>query len=155
LPESDAATRTLRVRAELDNPRGELRPGLLAQVRFVDLRQANALLVPSSAIIRGGEGDRVIVANAAGSFHIAPVTVGREEAQRSEILRLEAGQQVVVSGQFLIDSEANLTGQLDRLRAAPAAPSADEQHDSSQHEDSGSDAPNRDHAADGEHRHDQ
>jgi Cu(I)/Ag(I) efflux system membrane fusion protein len=122
LPESDIATRTLRVRAELRNPRGDLRPGLLAQVRFNDLQQAPALLVPSSAIIRGGQGDRVIVADAAGVFRVATVAVGREEGQRSEILRgLEAGQQVVVSGQFLIDSEANLTGQLDRLDASPAA----------------------------------
>jgi Cu(I)/Ag(I) efflux system membrane fusion protein len=130
LPESDAATRTLRVRAELRNPRGELRPGLLAQVRFVDLQQAPALLVPSSAVIRGGQGDRVIVADPAGGFRVAAVTVGREEAQRSEILQgLEQGQQVVVSGQFLIDSEANLTGQLDRLdTSTPATPSDQPAH---------------------------
>lgn len=140
LPESDVATRTLRVRAELKNPNGDLRPGLLAQVRFGDVQQATALLVPSSAIIRGGHGDRVIVAAADGSFRAAAVTVGREEAQRSEVLSgLDAGEQVVVSGQFLIDSEANLTGQLDRL-ASPAAttePAAPEpQHDHSQHDHS-------------------
>lgn len=127
LPESDSATRTLRVRAELKNPRGELRPGLLAQVRFAGLRDEPALLVPSAAIIRGGRGDRVIVADGNGGFRAVAVTVGREAAERSEILSgLEAGQQVVASGQFLVDSEANLAGQLERLQgAAPPGPAAD------------------------------
>lgn len=158
LPESDAATRTLRVRAELRNPRGELRPGLLAQVRFNDLQQASALLVPSSAIIRGGEGDRVIVADGAGGFHVASVTVGREEAQRSEILSgLEAGQQVVVSGQFLIDSEANLTGQLDRLDTSPVAapPAEPATNDHSQHDPRQQDHSTHEQAHGGEHHHDQ
>lgn len=147
LPESDSATRTLRVRAELDNPRGELRPGLLAQVRFVEPRAEPALLVPSGAIIRGGRGDRVIVAEGDG-FRAVAVTVGREAGERSEIVHgLEAGQQVVASGQFLIDSEANLAGQLERLED-PAAPqqedAADRAHD---HDAHAHDHQQREHAA--------
>ncbi|HSB96287.1 MAG TPA: efflux RND transporter periplasmic adaptor subunit [Spongiibacteraceae bacterium] len=122
LPESDIATRTLRVRVELQNPRSDLRPGLLAQVRFIDVAATPALLVPSAAVIRGGRGDRVIVADAEGHFHPVQVTLGREDQNDCEILQgLEEGQQVVAAGQFLIDSEANLTGQLKRLEEAPPA----------------------------------
>ena len=111
LPESDVATRTLRLRAELQNPHGDLRPGLLAQVRFTDIAATPALLVPSAAVIRSGQGNRVIVVDNAGNFHPVLVSVGREDQNDSEILQgLVEGEQVVAAGQFLIDSEANLTG---------------------------------------------
>jgi Cu(I)/Ag(I) efflux system membrane fusion protein len=80
-------------------------------------------------------------ADAGGSFRAARVTVGREESQHIEILSgLEEGQSVVVSGQFLIDSEANLTGQLERLappadaQAAQAPAHEHPEHDHSQQE---------------------
>lgn len=116
LPESDAATRTVRVRAELQNPRGDLRPGLLAQVHFIDADARSVLSIPSAAVIRSAQQNRVIVANDDGTFTPTLVTIGREDRDHTEILQgLEVGQQVVASGQFLIDSEANLNGQLNRL----------------------------------------
>lgn len=124
LPSLDAATRTVRVRAEIANPARELRPGMTAQVRIAGTARRDTLLVPSAAVIATGRRNVVIVALAGGRYRPAEVTVGRERGEQSEILAgLNVGEQVVVSGQFLIDSEASLQGVLARL-AAPAAHSS-------------------------------
>lgn len=121
LPDTDLATRTLRVRIVLPNPKLRLRPGMTAEVRFASPETAPALWVPSAAVIRGGLRDRVMLAEDGGRFRPVDVVVGREAGERSEILGgLEAGQRVVASGQFLIDSEASLKG----IAAGEAAPTA-------------------------------
>ena len=75
------------------------------------------LVVPSEAIIEDGRGARVIVL-AEGRFVPTVVETGRSGGGRTEILSgLQGGEKVVVSGQFLVDSEANLSGALDRLGA--------------------------------------
>ena len=114
-------TRTRTVRLELANPRGELVPGMFTTVKFATDRGAPSLLVPTESIIATGARTVVIVAGENGMFSPVEVELGREGNGQTEILNgLKVGQRVVVSGQFLIDSEASLTGSLGRLGAAPA-----------------------------------
>jgi len=76
--------------------------------------------VPSSAVIADGAQTRVIVQDATGAFRPVVVRMGRSSAGKTEILAgLSGGERVVVSGQFLIDSEANLSGALERLAPTP------------------------------------
>jgi Cu(I)/Ag(I) efflux system membrane fusion protein len=119
-PELSTATRTLKLRLVVQNPRQHLRPGMYAAVHLLGQPRENVLTVPTEAVIKTGTRSVVLVAEDAGHFRPAPVQLGAEYAGQSEIVEgLAAGQQVVASGQFLIDSEANLRGALDSL-AAPA-----------------------------------
>lgn len=120
LPELNATTRTVRARIELANPGARLKPGMFATL-FLSAGQAQeSVLVPSEAVIRTGERDVVVVADGK-RFVPVEVRVGRELGGRSEILKgLKAGERVVASGQFLIDSEASLKGTLARLEGAPS-----------------------------------
>jgi Cu(I)/Ag(I) efflux system membrane fusion protein len=113
-PLLDPQTRTARVRIVLPNERGDFRPGMLATVSL-DSMSREALSVPSEAVIYTGERTVVIVQND-GLFRPVEVQIGAEAEGRTEILSgLEAGERVVTSGQFLIDSEASLSGVLARL----------------------------------------
>jgi Cu(I)/Ag(I) efflux system membrane fusion protein len=79
------------------------------------------LLVPSEAVIRTGERNVVIVALGGGKFAPSEVDVGAEADGQTEIRKgLSAGQKVVASGQFLIDSESSLRGALERMDSAPS-----------------------------------
>lgn len=110
LPTAQADSRTLTVRVELANRGGRLRPGMFATV-MLGGDEKPALLVPSEAVIRTGTRVLVILAAHDGRYHPAEVRVGREAGGRTEILAgLAAGEKVVASGQFLLDSEASLTG---------------------------------------------
>ena len=116
LPEANIETRTVRVRIELPNPDGKLRPGMFAQVRL-DVGNAEPVLtVSSEAVIRSGTRNIVLVADERGRFTPTEVQTGAEANGKTVILRgLTEGQKVVASGQFLIDSEASLKGVLNRL----------------------------------------
>lgn len=119
-PGLDATARTGQVRIQLANPKGLLRPGMYAQVDLAAAKR-ETLVVPSEAVIATGTRSVVIVRER-GAFRPADVTTGGEIGGRTEIVDgLKAGDEVVVSGQFLIDSEASLKGVLARLSAtAPA-----------------------------------
>jgi Cu(I)/Ag(I) efflux system membrane fusion protein len=120
-PELDTRTRTLRARAVIQNPEDRLRPGMYADVTISGDVHDDVLLVPSEAVIRTGTRDVVIVDEGAGRFRPVAVRVGPESAHDTVILAgLEAGQRVVTSGQFLIDSEANVRGVYRRLERGPA-----------------------------------
>ena len=122
LPGVDPAARALTLRIELPNRDGRIRPGLSAEVRIAGAA-AQALTVPTEAVIRSSRRALVIVAEERGRYRPVEVTLGRQANDRTEVLAgLAEGQQVVASGQFLIDSEASLQGVLDRLSAAPASP---------------------------------
>ncbi|MFB0612302.1 efflux RND transporter periplasmic adaptor subunit [Aurantiacibacter poecillastricola] len=110
LPSAQDASRTITVRAQLPNPSGRLKPGMFARVSLTpDTRRA--LLVPSEAIIRTGRRTIVMIRQGEGGFMPAEVRIGREAGGRTEVLAgLLPGEQVVTSGQFLLDSEASLTG---------------------------------------------
>lgn len=115
-PEVAAETRTLKARVLLDNPRLELKPGMYASVTLTGGTPRKALLVPSEALIKTGTRSVVIVAEGEGRFRPVEVTVGDEAEGKIEIREgLEEGQQVVASGQFLIDSEANLRGATEKM----------------------------------------
>lgn len=116
LPEANMQTRTLRVRMEFANPQGLLRPGMFAQVHLDSAGKSDALLVPTEAVIRTGSRNLVIVAEDGGRFRPVSVSLGAESGASTEVVSgLEAGQRVVASGQFLIDSEASLKGVLARM----------------------------------------
>jgi Cu(I)/Ag(I) efflux system membrane fusion protein len=119
LPDIDATTRTQRARIVLSNPEGALAPGMFAHVTLTPASAAAVVVVPDEALIADGDSTRVIVAEDGGSFRAATVTTGRTAGGVTEIRDgLTVGQRIVVSGQFLIDSEANLSGALDRLNGA-------------------------------------
>ena len=124
LPEVNVATRTVRARIVLANPGGALKPGMFANASFRGPAAKPAVLVPSEAVIRTGKRNVVLVAVGDGRFAPVEVEVGRESGDQTEIARgISAGQRVVASGQFLIDSEASLKGVLARMNDAglPAA----------------------------------
>lgn len=125
LPEVHPSTRTRKARLELPNPRAALVPGMLVQVQFLDAPAAPRLLVPTEAVIHTGQRTLAVLALEGGGFRPVEVAVGREAGEQTEVLRgLQAGQRVVVSGQFLIDSEASLRGVLARLNEPPPPPAA-------------------------------
>ena len=116
LPQVDVLTRTLRIRIELPNPDGALAPGMFADVRIQPAAGEAQLWVPSEAVIRTGTRTVVIVAEPEGRFRPTDVQAGAEANGKTAILDgLDEGTRVVVSGQFLIDSEANLRGSLMRM----------------------------------------
>ena len=110
LPTAQADSRTLTVRIELPNRSGRLRPGMFAQVALSGDAKP-ALLVPSEAVIRTGTRTLVMLASGDGRYQPAEVRTGREGGGQTEILAgLGVGEKVVASGQFLLDSEASLSG---------------------------------------------
>lgn len=128
LPEVSAETRTLKARMELANPRGQLVPGMFVQMEFMGQEDGKSLVVPTEAVIQTGKRAVVMVAEEGGQFRPVQVETGREAGGQTEIRRgLQAGQRVVVSGQFLIDSEASLRGLEARLGSA-SAPAAANTH---------------------------
>ncbi|HEF4760749.1 TPA: efflux RND transporter periplasmic adaptor subunit [Pseudomonas putida] len=111
LPQTNADSRTVSVRVELPNPEGRLRPGLTAQVRLNGNAGQSVLRVPSEALIRTGKRVLVMLAEEGGRYRPVEVQAGLESSGQTAILKgLEEGQQVVTSGQFLLDSEASLKG---------------------------------------------
>lgn len=123
LPDIDSATRTQRARIVLDNRSGRLTPGMFVTVQLSPAPGAAVPVVPDDALITTGQQPRLIVADAQGRFHPVEVRIGRSSGGYTEILDgLHGGEKVVVSGQFLIDSEASLSGALDRLSEGQQAP---------------------------------
>ena len=133
-PTLDETSRTLRVRIELPNNQGDFLPGMYANVRLQ--QDANqALAIPSESVIDTGRREVVIVKEDEGFLPVEVETWRRSDG-KTEVLRgLEEGDIVVSSGQFLIDSEASLSGVLDRLSHQPEVHSA---HDVSTSQESSS-----------------
>lgn len=110
LPTAQADSRTLTVRIELANRAGRLRPGMFANVALGGDARA-ALVIPSEAVIRTGTRTLVMLATGDGRYNPAEIRAGREGGGQTEVLQgLAVGEKVVASGQFLLDSEASLTG---------------------------------------------
>ena len=94
---------------------------------FASPAREPALVVPSEAVIATGERNVVIAMRDDGSFEVAQVTVGSERGGQTVILDgLSEGQSIVLSGQFLIDSEASLRSAVNRLETIPAPASTQE-----------------------------
>ncbi len=120
LPEVNPTTRTLKARLELANANGALVPGMFVQMQFMDRRRDKALLVPTEAIIQTGKRAVAMLAEDNGRFRPVDVELGIESGGQTEVKRgLQLGQRVVVSSQFLIDSEASLKGIEARLNVEP------------------------------------
>jgi membrane fusion protein, copper/silver efflux system len=115
LPDVNATTRTIKARIVIANPGGRLKPGMFATLSFGSTDKP-ALMVPSEAVIHTGTRAVAIVAEGEGKFRPVDIETGRDSGGMTEIRKgLKAGQRVVASGQFLIDSEASLKSTLTRL----------------------------------------
>ena len=115
-PSLDRTTRTLKVRLRFDNPDEELKPNMFADVTIEGGAKRGVVVIPREALIRTGEEERVIVALGNGDFQPRKVVAGIEVGDSVEIREgLRAGDLVVTSGQFLIDSEASLQASIRRM----------------------------------------
>ncbi|WP_424196147.1 efflux RND transporter periplasmic adaptor subunit [Ampullimonas aquatilis] len=122
LPQVDPITRTLKARIALNNPLAQLVPGMFITLDLVTKARNDVLFVPTEAIIQTGTRVVVIVAQEEGRFMPVEVETGAESHGHTQILKgLEAGQKIVISSQFLIDSEASLKGSSTRMSDMPAS----------------------------------
>lgn len=122
-PELDPVTRTLRVRLRLENDDQRLRPNMFGNVRIEGRATGAIVHVPRQAVIRSGRGSRLVVALDDGRFESRDVRLGIESGDRIAVRRgLSAGERVVVSGQFLIDSESNTGSALARMDSSESTP---------------------------------
>jgi Cu(I)/Ag(I) efflux system membrane fusion protein len=120
LPQVDAATRTIKARVELTNAGFKLSPGMFVTMQFMNTLKEKALLIPTEALIQTGKRSVVLLAEDGGRFSPVEVEAGIEYGGQTVIKSgLKAGQRVVVSSQFLIDSEASLRGVEARLNDDP------------------------------------
>lgn len=120
LPELNMATRTVQARLTVDNADARLRPGMIGTASIEVGTAREVVQVPLDAVIRTGRGERVVLALGEGRFGTREVVTGLESGDRIEIRRgLAAGEEVVVSGQFLIDSESSIRSSLGRLESVP------------------------------------
>jgi Cu(I)/Ag(I) efflux system membrane fusion protein len=111
LPTVNANTRTLTARILLENPERRLKPGTSGRVVLQSSSAETGLFVPTEAVIRTGKRVVVMLAEPDGSFMPVKVVTGHEQGSRTRILQgLDEGQEVVASGQFLLDSEASFLG---------------------------------------------
>lgn len=137
LPTANLDSRTVRVRVELPNPQERLRPGMTAEATLASNEQ-QALMVPTEAVIRTGRRNLIMLAEGEGRFRPVEVRIGRETGERTEIIEgLDAGQQVVASGQFLLDSEASLRGLTAQALGEPSTTQTDSAPTSALHEAEG------------------
>ena len=122
-PELDPVTRTLRVRLRFPNPDGQLKPNMLADVVIFGGPRRGVLTIPREAVILSGRGARVVKALGEGRYQPVEIRTGIGNSEQMEILAgLEQGEQVVVSGQFLIDSESNLRASFARMTGGDETP---------------------------------
>lgn len=115
-PSLDAKSRTMKVRLQFHNDEGEFKPNMFAHIS-IDVSVGNkALLIPKEALIRTGSQERVVLALGQGHFKSVAVTAGRFDEYNVEILKgLAAGEKVVSSAQFLLDSESSKTSDFKRM----------------------------------------
>jgi membrane fusion protein, copper/silver efflux system len=120
-PTAEGDAHTVKARLALDARDGELRPGLFGRVT-IRTRARTALAVPGEAVVRAGERDYVFLARAGGRFEPRAVTAGTADGEWLEIVRgLAAGDTVVASASFLIDSESRLRAAIEGAGAAAPA----------------------------------
>jgi len=121
LPQVNASSRTLQARFEVDNRAGRLTPGMLLRLQVAG-PAVSRLMVPAEAVIRTGTRAVVIVRKGDGTFEPRDVKLGAELGEQFEVLEgLTEGDQVVASGQFLVDSEARLRSVLGGMSPASGA----------------------------------
>lgn len=118
-PELDPISRSLKVRITFDRGKDVIRPNMFARVRILVEGSEPVLHVTSTAVIRGGLTDRVVLDLGDGRFRSTPVVIGMEADDRVEVVEgLKSGDKIVTSGQFMIDSESNIEAALARFEEA-------------------------------------
>jgi RND family efflux transporter MFP subunit len=122
-PHLDHMTRTLTARATFDNPDFELKPGMYAEVGIATEAAANAIQVPQEAVIDTGTRQIVFVDEGEGHFGPRTVRAGvRGDDDKVQILDgLSGGENVVTSGQFLMDVESRTNEAIAKMRGGPVA----------------------------------
>lgn len=120
-PTVSVASRTGRIRVELSNPGGRLKPGMYAELRLDIPAEREVVVVPRTAVITTGERDLVFVRTADGMLTPREITLGLPAGREIEVVAgLEAGEVVVSSAAFLVDAESNLGAAIEHLGDAPA-----------------------------------
>ena len=118
-PMLNAKTRTGIVRLHFDNQSGDLKPNMFAQISIVVSDDKPALQIPREGLIRTGSQDRVVLALGDGYFKSVAVQVGRSNRDSIEILAgISAGEEIVSSAQFLLDSESSKSSDFKRMDTA-------------------------------------
>jgi len=118
-PEVSPETRTVTLTLEVPNPSGKLRVGMFATVNFEPAETPNALTIPSQAVIRSGTRNIAVVDLGDGRFAPRELVLGAEADGYVEVVDgLVDGDRIVVSAQFLIDSESNLRAAIGSLLAS-------------------------------------
>jgi Cu(I)/Ag(I) efflux system membrane fusion protein len=124
-PSLDEKTRTLRARLRFENPDGELKPNMFAQVVLHASDDDGRLIVPREAVIRTGNQNRVVLALGEGHFKSVAVTLGRLDEESAELLDgVREGDEVVTSAQFLLDSESSKRSDFLRMQPQDEQPAA-------------------------------
>ncbi len=145
-PELSERTRTLTVKIAVPNPEGRLRKGMFATVVFDPVLVPGALTVPAESVLRTGRRSVVIVARGGGRFEPREVELGQTSGGLVEVRSgLAAGEDVVTSSQFLLDSESRFRAAVQRMleaasapeRAAPGHETSDEMNHETSHEHHG------------------
>jgi Cu(I)/Ag(I) efflux system membrane fusion protein len=117
-PSLSETTRTLKVRIPLNNKSHTLKPNMFAHVGIKPTQRKAALLVPRSAVIRTAEGAKVVLSDGDGNFKSVRVTLGQSDSTHFEVVEgLLPEDDVVVSAQFLIDSESSKSSDFKRMKA--------------------------------------
>ena len=125
-PFFDQDTRTLRLSLELENPGLELRANMYANVTFDVPSARGVIVVPEEAVIRSGERNVIVIDLGDGTFQVREVALGVNGNGLWEVREgLAEGTRVVVSSQFLIDSESNLREAIRKLIARDTAGGSD------------------------------
>jgi multidrug efflux pump subunit AcrA (membrane-fusion protein)/rubrerythrin len=122
-PNVDEKTRTAKVRLEFENPGYYLKPGMFVSAQIHAQLDDSAVLVPESAVLRSGAKNTVFVSLSGGKFEARDVALGveAENGMNQVIGGLKAGEYVVTSGQFLLDSESQLREAIEKMRG-PTTP---------------------------------
>ena len=121
-PQVNSETRSTKVRVELANPNGQLRPDMYADVEIAASAGRPVVAVPDSAVIDTGTRQVVILDKGEGRFEPRDVKIGAQGGGLTEIRGgIAAGDKVVVAANFLIDAESNLKAALSGMAAATEA----------------------------------
>jgi Cu(I)/Ag(I) efflux system membrane fusion protein len=121
-PYAEAKTRTVKVRLEFDNPDLLLKPDMYANVTIHAASQLNAVVIPSEAVVRSGMREQVFIVRGPGKFEPREVKLGVSSGGMVQILEgVAAGDEVVTSSQFLIDSESKLREATAKMLESAAA----------------------------------
>ena len=143
-PTIDAALRTLKLRLRFDNPDRELRPNLFTEVE-IDTPPVRVLAVPQQAVIRVAGQTRVVREETTGAYRSVPVHLGRSIGPWREVLHgLSAGDRVVTSAQFLLDSESSRSAEFARMDGADSGAEMPASHNMNGHSVNGHDTSSHD-----------